>query len=238
MRLYHGTTADVAERALREGVQPRAVTQRMMWAKHPSNKHCVYLTDVYAPYFATNAMSMTDESHWASVRGAILEIDVSSLHHDLVPDEDTLEQAMRGNDALPRHWDMQKRTRHYREFLHNYRGSAAWQSSLSAMGTCAHIGAIPAHCIRRVAYLNGLLHPVCCIAWDAQISIANYRLMRHKYDALTRAAFGDISGAELETSLNIWHHPDAAINKRMVTQTIRRFAVDVHTTPTEATANV
>lgn len=67
--LYHGTSESAARRIVAEGIRPRGAGGTSNWLKTvESNPECVYLTDVYGPYFAAQAAK--DDERWA-----ILEVD-------------------------------------------------------------------------------------------------------------------------------------------------------------------
>src|SRR5204863_5538572 len=108
---------------------------------------------------------------------------------NLVPDEDVLEQAGRGQDDVP--GSMKMRTRHYRRQLPEFLFRDNWQASLRGMGTCGYMGTIPPDRIARVALLDRTLAPT--VVWgarDAFISLSNYRFCASKYRNLTRRLFG------------------------------------------------
>jgi hypothetical protein len=153
-RIFHGTSVPSAIKTLEEGLLPHGVTGNSLW-DHSSTSHdeAVYLTDTMPVYFAGHAIQKLPKDA-KDRRCAILEIDVSLLDpFNLVPDEDVLEQAGRGRDKIS-HWDMVDRTHWYRDQLHEHQGHDTWKASLEAMGTCAHIGAIPSEAITRVALLD------------------------------------------------------------------------------------
>jgi hypothetical protein len=208
--LYHGTSALVADAALREGLLPRrarGLKRGGNW-KHSieSNPDTIYLTDAYGPYFAVNATETPKPGSPAfksgGVEAAVIEIDVSKLEpFDLVPDEDVLEQAGRGRDGElgVRAWEagsksaMKVRTRWYRDRIGtNYRDGTKWIPSLEAMGTCGHIGPIPAEAISRVGFWDIRKAPDYTFAnMNAMICLANYRFCGPQYKNLQSLLFDE-----------------------------------------------
>lgn len=196
MRLYHGTTESVARKAMTEGLltrEDRGGVDGDRWEGCPSSEKHVYLTAAYAAYFASVACGDGDE------RLAIIEIDTDLLPDgtgDLMPDEDFLEQATRGQ-APPQDWDlpaegMEERTKWFRDRLHWF--SHLWERSVEGMGNCAHEGSIPPEAITRVAIIDPRRpenKAAIFMAADPSISILNYRFMGGKYRALTRWFMGE-----------------------------------------------
>jgi hypothetical protein len=184
MKLYHGTTERVARLALLEGLKPRALTGDAGHWKHTvdSNPDHVYLTSVYAVYFATCAWEKGD-------RLAILEVDTDLLDDGMMrPDEDFLEQVTRGRGPGPKRGGMKARTHWFRKRLDGF--AHHWEDSARGLGTCSHRGTIPASAITRAAAFK----PDPCIAQsalDPAICLINYQICRGKYVALTRWAIGD-----------------------------------------------
>src|SRR4028119_388978 len=94
MLLYHGTSLKNGEKILKSGILPRR-SKRSNWdhCQAPSRSDCVYLTSVYAGYFAQQADK--EGQGWA-----IFEIDSNQLNPGhLLPDEDCLAllQSSRGS---------------------------------------------------------------------------------------------------------------------------------------------
>lgn len=205
MKLYHGTSRPVALKALREGLKPRKMTKAGNW-ECASHSGAVYLTDAYPLYFAVQAVEQTyfrqspgDNRHIA----AILEIDALRLPpFDLVPDEDVLEQVGRKQDGLNPAWTMRQRTTYYRQRLaREYRNGEGWRKSLEAMGTCAHLGPIPATAITRVAFVDNREPRGAQLMWEGlqpSISLVNYRFMATKYRELTQQVFGGGAGVQIQ----------------------------------------
>jgi RNA:NAD 2'-phosphotransferase (TPT1/KptA family) len=56
MKLYRGTAGEDVRAILKHGIKPRRATKKNNW-KHSvaSHEHAVYLTSVYAGYFAHQA---------------------------------------------------------------------------------------------------------------------------------------------------------------------------------------
>lgn len=149
MKVYHGTTIEVARKALTEGLQPTSktgVTSR--WKKNPSCPERVYVTTCFAPYFA--AISITKSE---SQQPAVIEIELSDIPRGLYyPDEDFLayevfHAPIFGDAAITeakRHLDRYK----------NY-----WRLSLASTHTMSIKGIIEPKCISRIATWNPNLNP-------------------------------------------------------------------------------
>lgn len=193
MKLYHGTSESVARLALTEGLRPRSDRgeAESLWAGHPSSADHVYLSAAYAPYFAAHATEAPD-------RMAIVEIDTDLLpdgEDSLVPDEDWLEQATRGQE-IPEDWslpadDMAARTAWFRDRLHWF--AHLWGKSVEGLGNCAHEGTIPPEAITRVSFIDPATTPkgILFMVSDPSISLLNYRFVGAKHRNLTRWFMGD-----------------------------------------------
>jgi hypothetical protein len=192
LRLFHGTTAAVADLALTNGLTPRGNGRRSNW-EHTieSNPDTVYLTDVYGAYFAFNAQHIAAD-HGTKTTAAVIELrNSSTLRANLVPDEDFLEQATRGNPDVIKELgdDMLKRTRHYRAVAREHRD--LWPRSLAGLGTVGHLGPIAEDQIIRVAYIDPVkLQWLTMFASDATITIMNHHFCGEKYLRLTEWIFG------------------------------------------------
>jgi hypothetical protein len=107
--LYHGTGESVARRALVGGLSPRSARgqKKGKWS-HTIESHpdLVYLTDIYAPYFAGNAAKENE-------RWAILKLDCSALpKENFYPDEDFIAEVFELEKKKPRtQASMRKATR-------------------------------------------------------------------------------------------------------------------------------
>lgn len=189
--LYHGTSESAARRAVAEGLRPRGADRPGNWGGEvESNPECVYLTDVYGPYFASHAAS--GDERWA-----VLEIDRRRIDRGLLrPDEDCMEQGRRGLDPEPlRSLPMVARTRHYRERMDAF--AYFWPNSLRALGTCGYRGTVPPGAIARVALYDPRAgSPVATGAIDPTITLMNHALCARKYSALTRWFLGDPANVE------------------------------------------
>lgn len=183
MRLYHGTSAAVGVVARARGLSPRRDVGRQNWAHtSPSHPRAVYLTDAYPLYFAVQA---ANNCRSPQTHVAVVEVEADRLPK-LVPDEDVLEQVGRGQDDLPAGWTMRQRTVWYRNRLDDHAGRGTWEKSLEAMGTCAHLGAVPPEAITRVALVN--LSEGAALLFEGMqpaICLANYKWCGEDYRKLT-----------------------------------------------------
>lgn len=211
MKLYHGTTGAVARASLTEGLKCRALTGvDSNWEQNPSAADRVYLTSVYAPYFAMCAQ--TDAIH--DQEWGLIEVDTGKLNGwYLVPDEDYLEQVTRvmpvdGHqefygrlDKTARHallrGDVKARTAWFRANVKHF--GHMWTNSLAELGTCAILGSVPVEAITRVSLVRPINENASLVwcASDPHISLLNFSLMHDKYAVLTRWFMGySVSMAE------------------------------------------
>lgn len=209
MKLYHGTSRRALSKILAEGIRPRGKRKGNWTQSVESNPRCVYLTNAYPLYFAINvAKDLSDV--------AIVEVDSERLRFmNLLPDEDAIEQTNRGQDELPKDWDIIKRTRHYRKRMPYYAGQ--WPMSINALGTCCYQGTVPTSAITRVAELDLKANMKMRWASDPSISLINYRIMGGFYRQLVRHIFSDEvdpSDYAIEGRLNISDIPRDGITVR------------------------
>lgn len=193
MKLYHGTAAVAVPKILAEGILPRSRQVGLPngnWDHTvTSNPHCVYLTSVYAPYFAYGATSGNEP--WA-----ILEVDTNACEEPFfLPDEDWLEQSSRGlpikglDGTVPPN-NFKARTLWFRERAWWWHG--LWEESLNHMGTCGYRGRIRPEAITRIAYYIPNSNPaMTSMALDPQITPLNFTFMKDRYATLTRWFFRD-----------------------------------------------
>lgn len=218
MKLYHGTAGEVARAALTRGLSPRAISgHEGNWPDQASCPDLVYLTTVYAPYFAASAEGVDEErmeagdieNALANRRWGLVEVETDRLDEwCLRPDEDFMEQATRRSQAIcpyrsiPRDEEqIKRRTDWYRDRLEYCR--SYWRQSVEGLGNCAYHGVIPARAVTRVAIYDPTTNPtVTLTAIDPSITTTNYALCGGKYRALTRWFFGEeIEPHELMTAL-------------------------------------
>lgn len=188
--LYHGTSETAAKAAISDGLKPRsAINHKGNW-EHTIDSHpeCVYLTDIYSPYFAATSSYLDDK--WAMV-----EIDVSKLKKSLFrPDEDCMEQGTRNmkNRFDDGKLDIHERTMYFRDRQDDFKSK--WKLTLEILGTCAYKGVIPPEAISRVAVYdpkvkaNGV---ITISTLDAMIVVSNHRFCYNQYKNLTRWMFGE-----------------------------------------------
>ena len=202
MLLYHGTNEKAARAAIREGIRPRGETGHKGNWEHSSDSRddCIYLSAVYAPYFA--ACSTDDgDGRWA-----VIEINTDRLDDSLLlPDEDYLEQGTRkseipdedfykglrqANGVKDPHERMLARTAFFRDNLDNYWDR--WEDSVDGIGNCCMQGGIPPYAITRVSYFAPDSNPpIYMMALDPTITLMNYAFLKPKYEALTAWFMGE-----------------------------------------------
>jgi len=202
MKLYHGTTAEVAIRALNEGLLPRSETGFNGCWDHSvqSDPGMVYLTTAYAPYFAGNAAK---DGVWG-----IVEVDTTwMVDDDFRPDEDFLEQAANkevremlaekcgDSTLLDTSGDpgevMRRRTAWFRDNLDMFQH--LWEDSIKRMGNVAYLGGVESDAISRIALYKrsdeNVMITMACL--DPSISIINYQLCSPRYLALADWMMGE-----------------------------------------------
>lgn len=200
MLLYHGTSEANLAQILESGIMPRSATNNSNWA-HTVDSHAdaVYFSIAYPLYFANQACN-------ADERLVVLEIDTDLLDEtNLVADEDAVEQALRGRDDLPTSWNMAKRTRYYRDRIERY----SYEQSLTALGSCAHLGIIPVQTITRVAYVSlKAFGKMARCGYDPSISVMGYMVMGETYRKSTTWLFNPEAVEQEYISLGDGHkHP-------------------------------
>lgn len=182
MLLYHGTAGLSLDQLLKQGLQPRGKRKGNFQHTVLSRKDAVYLSHCYAPYFLFAARRRME-------CGLVVEIDSNKIFHNLVPDEDALEQVGRGHDNIA--GDFKKRTRWYRENLERWADCESWEKSVKALGNCAHLGPIPATAFTRIAVIPFKKNPRLRFDFDASINLLNHRILGTNYHWRTRWLFGD-----------------------------------------------
>lgn len=185
MKLYHGTSGNIARKIIAGAdLLPRRLSKRSNWTEAPSCPDAVYLTNAYPIYFAANHDCRTP---------AVLEIETDRLNpFHFAPDEDALEQSHRAHDSLPKGWTLRQRTNYYRNRLRSYQDGDKWLTSLRALGTCCHFGAIPRSAITRVAFIDRD-EGIATLFEGVQplISLANFKFCGERYKALTASLWAD-----------------------------------------------
>jgi hypothetical protein len=200
--LYHGTSADIAERAKTEGLLPR-LDGKGNWPDKLSRTECVYLTSAFAGIYAPSAQPRTGDL-------AIVEVDLARLDPSrLLPDEDFLGQCVSMRDSYPLTLRVQKkkkqvhqqRMRMITRDLELYAGAdwlshlkrrcgavwegasqwesmVGWKASLTGLGTCAHKGTISPTAITRVVCFPRGPHPVLTPFCTPEVTIEDH--LRHQ----------------------------------------------------------
>ena len=186
MKLYHGTRSGLSSQILELGLLPRVLTtSENKWESCPSRPDAVYLTNVYSPYFAQCACGA---SEGGGDKWLIVEVESEKLCGLMCPDEDYLEQSQRATGSRPHGASMEQMTAFWRENCHRY--SAAWQESLSGLGTCSVISdiGVPPEAITGVFLFDNEAEENREIVWDCDptITLMNYQLCGEKYRGLTQ----------------------------------------------------
>lgn len=201
MKLYHGTSSRYWNDILKFGLRPRKYNKNSNWDQNfESNPECVYLSSLYAPYFAINACDERDNP-------ILIEVDTNLLKQEnMRPDEDFLEQSTRrlSADKVDTRFhpgmgkeknSMQVNTLWFRNNLHLF--SDLWELSVKKLGNCCYNGIVPVKAITKVTTwkVDSMLDisVACC---DASVSLENKQICGNKYDALTKWLIGEPVSSE------------------------------------------
>lgn len=187
MKLYHGTCGSkhIVNSILKKGIKPRGKRPGNWAERAPSHPDCVYLTDVYAGYFAICAAG-------EDRLGAVFEIDTDQLFEvDLLPDEDFMAHVAWNAGRRDLGKDLLETTAWYRERLPKYHDGDRWKLSLSNLGTCAHFGTIPPQAITRYVVFDLGKNTHLQFIIDPTITMINYKLLNGRYRLYTAHLFGD-----------------------------------------------
>jgi hypothetical protein len=186
MLLYHGTGESRLDTIRKEGIKPRGDQPGHWEHTVESNSQCVYLTDIYAGYYAYNAAREENE------RWAIIEIDSKRLNQKLFrPDEDFVAQYLhRFGDEFYKKLKLVDLTEIIRDDIDVYKD--AWSDSIRGLGTVCYKGIIPVRAITRISIYNPKSNfEMTITAGDPTITLMNHYLMEKKYQLVTRWLMGE-----------------------------------------------
>lgn len=173
MFLYHGTSSTALTKILKEGIQPRAVTEsKSMWDIESAPDR-VYLSDTYAQYFAICAAGEVSDTDDAVI------IKVKVDENLLLPDEDYMAQVYKRSDNLF------EDTKYYRDFLFNIYNKKEIKNfaeeSLAKLGTVA-IREIKLSDIISYTIIPEKQHARFILSeCDPSISILNHKFCNFQY---------------------------------------------------------
>jgi hypothetical protein len=179
--LYHGTRVAHQACILEYALVPRGQSGVSQWQHTAESRvDAVYLTDAYPLHFALNAQAEGDL--------LIVEVDTSKLELSaLIADEDALAHSLK--ETATRHMSLLEKTLYYREHSHDY----SWAHSLTLMGTCAHLGPVPAAAIHRVARVRIQDAGTLVLGgFDPVVSPVNYSIFGDEYRESVKWLFGDM----------------------------------------------
>lgn len=183
MILAHGTRLYTAERALKQGLRPRAAGRPGNYPAYPSGRGRVYLTAAYALYFAQVAAR--------DRRVALVAVDsnVLAATGGLLPDEDALEQTLGYQEGAPA--GRAARTRWFRDHADKWAAAGYdYRYSLRALGNCAFKGTVAPSAITRIVHYNlDTFHEYLAMS-DPTISFLNFAIMGPFYTELQRMLLG------------------------------------------------
>jgi len=196
MLLYHGTTAAVARKTLKQGLKPRNHHGTSNWEHTTESRpDCVYLTTCYAAYYA--ACAAHGRQQWG-----FIEIDSNLLDAKrLLPDEDFLEAGIRHSKnaswRVLKGLDLNERVEFLRDTLPEY--SHLWEDSIKHLGNCCYQDTIPPEAITRVTVFDRKSNPkMAYMSLDPCITLVNFRICGKKNEALTRWFAGyEVTAEEL-----------------------------------------
>jgi hypothetical protein len=186
MLVYHGTSSAHLDAIRKEGIKPRGEEIGQWEHTIPSNPSCVYITDVYAGYFAAQAATK-DNPDWL-----LVEIDMDQLQDSLLrPDEDFVAQALRGQKKRDfKNMTLLQITEFVRDNIDIWKH--VWSNSLAGLGTASYKGVIPPEAIIRMSVYNPKSNAeMTMAAMDPTITVMNHILMSEKYELMTRWMFGE-----------------------------------------------
>jgi hypothetical protein len=194
--LYHGTSLKYLGQILRDGITPRSCNGNSNWDGLLSLPDRVYLTDLYAPYFAFCSQG-SDVDGWL-----ILEIELARLDESLLrPDEDYYTGDFLASSEVSREQSIERAN----DPATNYE----WRQSLVGYGTVAVKGAIKA----------SEIHSFLMIEPDNEefeyLNQRAYWLRRHtlfRHDSELRAQMEEFMGLVL------------SISQKIPTRTVKRHA--------------
>jgi len=167
MRLYHGTSSRYLDAILRDGILPRSATgEEGNWeGGWQSKPGFIYLTTVYAVYYATQAVAEGGDM-------VIIEVDSRKLGR-LYPDDEFLARMLTDPDKQGS-VEAKLPTLDPSQFPH------LWQPSLEINGTVCCLS-VPAHAIVRHRVLPADAALWTWMGGDALPSPANYQACGHEY---------------------------------------------------------
>lgn len=197
--LYHGTSSSALKKIRETGfLSPRkkiAGIGKGNFGNMPSAKTNVYLTTVYAPYFAMIAAGSSDD------QAVVLRINTETLDpENFVADEDAIEQASRGGEQISQK-EMVQRTKNAITKAHYlaWKGIFTAVDSINTLGNCAYNGSISTKAIDDLVVLN---KNKILYFWDPVINRMNYMICGQKYTELSNELFSN-SVSEMNTTLEV-----------------------------------
>lgn len=195
LMLYHGTNESTAKQALTEGLKPRSFTRAVgNWdSRIASHEDMVYLTSIYAGYFADCACE--EDDLWAVIQ--VYVDDLNSVYFR--PDEDFLGQFAFTQEGRAV-WDkvdvhetasLLDVTQACKENIDRFSDVRWSRMSLEGLGTIAHRGLIPSARIHKIAVWHPTWNPLVAALFDPTISLLNRMLCSKKYENLTKWIMGE-----------------------------------------------
>lgn len=189
MLLYHGTSEKRANKILKEGFKPRGKKKGNWGHTVESAENAIYLTDsAFALHFSGAATTKPTDG-----RQVIIEIDTDYLlPSQLVADEDAAAQTF----TVPgmERATLNEKSEFFKKMLvelavhHNF----GYQESLDALGTCAVLGEIPIHAIKRAIFINSKASYLLMMnGVDPTITKINRLILGERYKKMIKVMFKD-----------------------------------------------
>ncbi len=202
MILYHGTTIKALAKILKEGIKPR-VGKKSNWEGYGTSRpDLVYLSDCYAPFFATSACKGTKD------KGVIIKLEIDPTKIKLYPDEEFLfnvlfkEKAKKEGNIQKLYTSINPKKYQFLLNVKTQKPMEGWKASLDYMGTVT-ADFIPKECV--ISYYVEKKNCEFIFHCDPSISPLNYKICGQMYrDYLNSLKYIEIyKGREKENSLKL-----------------------------------
>lgn len=148
MKVYHGTSEKYLDDILANGLIPRGERPGNWEHTEDSHPEMVYLTSVYAGYFALATIE-----DFKKERMAIVEVNLDVLPvRNFRPDEDFIAQALQLTKQVPESMPLIELNKIIKQEEKKYKH--LWKDSLEHMGTMAYKGSVPVSAITQISLVK------------------------------------------------------------------------------------
>ncbi len=182
--IFHGTDANNIEDILKNGIRPwNEFREQTNWTEIPTHKDMVYLSDVYALYYAEAATNETNDI-------ALFEIDETKLdQQSIFPDEDFIAQvfldAKNIGEEIPLVFSACDSIIKITELIEPRDYRPMTTACRLNYGNLAYNGTIPPSAITRYRRYSFEAHDMLYfIVSDPCVSPMNFRLVGERYRSL------------------------------------------------------